>query len=76
MCIPLSSFGMSISYELRMPKPQNHYFEVQMNIADNDDKQIEVKMPVWTPGSYLVREFSKNVNLVKAFTKDGKALKV
>ena len=67
---------MSISYELRMPKPQNHYFEVQMNIADNDDKQIEVKMPVWTPGSYLVREFSKNVNLVKAFTKDGKALKV
>ena len=47
-----------------------------MNIADNDDKQIEVKMPVWTPGSYLVREFSKNVNLVKAFTKDGKALKV
>lgn len=76
MCIPLSSFGMSISYELRMPKPQNHYFEVQMNIADNDDKQIEVKMPVWTPGSYLVREFSKNVNLVKAFTKEGKALKV
>lgn len=76
MSIPLSSFGMSISYELRMPKPQNHYFEVQMNIADNDDKQIEVKMPVWTPGSYLVREFSKNVNLVKAFTKDGKALKV
>jgi predicted metalloprotease with PDZ domain len=76
MCIPLSSFGMSISYELRMPKPQNHYFEVQMNIADNDDKQIEVKMPVWTPGSYLVREFSKNVNIVKAFTKDGKALKV
>jgi len=74
--IPLSSFGMSISYELRMPKPQNHYFEVQMNIADNDDKQIEVKMPVWTPGSYLVREFSKNINLVKAFTKDGKVLKV
>ena len=76
LCIPLSSFGMSISYELRMPKPQNHYFEVQMNIADNDDKQIEVKMPVWTPGSYLVREFSKNINLVKAFTKDGKVLKV
>lgn len=75
-CIPFSSFGMSISYELRMPKPQNHYFEVQMNIAENDDKQIEVKLPVWTPGSYLVREFSKNINLVKAFTKDGKALKV
>lgn len=76
MCIPLSSFGMSISYELRMPKPQNHYFEVQMNISGNDDAQVEVKMPVWTPGSYLVREFSKNVNMVKAYTKDGKSISV
>ncbi len=76
ICLPLSSFGMSISYELRMPKPQNHYFEVQMNISDVNEKQIEVKLPVWTPGSYLVREFSKNINLVKAFTKEGKPLKV
>ncbi|MEY3843927.1 MAG: hypothetical protein RL293_349 [Bacteroidota bacterium] len=74
--LPLFSFGMTVSYELRMPKPQNHYFEVQMNINGNDDAQVEVKMPVWTPGSYLVREFSKNVNLVKAFSKDGKSISV
>lgn len=74
--IPMFSFGMNVSYELRMPKPQNHYFEVQMNISENSDKQVEVKLPIWAPGSYLVREFSKNINLVKAFTKDGKALKV
>ncbi len=74
--IPMFSFGMNVSYELRMPKPQNHYFEVQMNISENSDKQVEVKLPVWAPGSYLVREFSKNINLVKAFTKDGKTLNV
>ena len=74
--IPMFSFGMNVSYELRMPKPQNHYFEVQMNISENSDKQVEVKLPVWAPGSYLVREFSKNINLVNAFTKDGKVLKV
>ena len=76
IALPLRSFGISTSYELRMPKPQNHYFEVQMNISDNDAKEVEIKLPVWTPGSYLVREFSKNINLVKAFTKDGKPLKV
>jgi predicted metalloprotease with PDZ domain len=76
LCLPIVSFGMTVSYELRMPKPQNHYFEVQMNINGNEDAQVEVKMPVWTPGSYLVREFSKNVNLVKAFTKDGKSISV
>jgi predicted metalloprotease with PDZ domain len=67
---------MTVSYELKMPKPQNHYYEVQLNISGNEDAQVEVKMPVWTPGSYLVREFSKNVNLVKAFTKDGKSISV
>ncbi len=76
LCLPLLSVGMTVSYELKMPKPQNHYFEVQMNINGNEDAQVEVKMPVWTPGSYLVREFSKNVNLVKAYTKDGKAISV
>jgi predicted metalloprotease with PDZ domain len=67
---------MTVSYELKMPKPQNHYYEVQLNISGNEDAQVEVKMPVWTPGSYLVREFSKNVNLVKAFSKDGKSISV
>lgn len=76
LCLPTFAFGMTVSYELRMPKPQNHYYEVQMNISGNEDAQVEVKMPVWTPGSYLVREFSKNVNLVKAFTKDGKSISV
>lgn len=76
LCLPLLSFGMTVSYELKMPKPQNHYYEVQLNISGNEDAQVEVKMPVWTPGSYLVREFSKNVNLVKAFTKDGKSISV
>jgi predicted metalloprotease with PDZ domain len=59
--------AQSIYYQLRMPKPQNHYFEVEMTLADFKEKQLDIKMPVWAPGSYLVREFSKNVNLVKAF---------
>ncbi len=68
--------AQSISYQLRMPKPQNHYFEVEMTLADFKEKQLDIKMPVWAPGSYLVREFSKNINLVKAFDEKGKELKV
>jgi predicted metalloprotease with PDZ domain len=59
-----------------MPKPQNHYFEVEMNLANFKEKSLDVKMPVWAPGSYLVREFSKNVNLVKAYDDQGKELNV
>jgi len=59
-----------------MPKPQNHYFHVEMVLTGFNANQLTVKMPVWAPGSYLVREFSKNVDLVKAFDELGKPLKV
>ena len=71
-----ASYSQSVNYILRMPKPQNHYFEVEMLVSDFKDNEIEVKMPVWAPGSYLVREFSKNVNLVKAFDEKGNSLEV
>jgi predicted metalloprotease with PDZ domain len=59
-----------------MPKPQNHYFHVEMQLSGFKEKELMVKMPVWAPGSYLVREFAKNVDLVKAFDENGKNLKV
>lgn len=58
--------AITIDYALRMPKPQNHYFEVEMKLTKVSNKFIDVKMPVWAPGSYMIREFSKNVNLVVA----------
>ncbi len=67
--------GQKINYKLKMPNPQSHYFEVEMILEGFKDKQLEVKMPVWAPGSYLVREFSKNVNQVKAFDDSNNALK-
>jgi predicted metalloprotease with PDZ domain len=68
--------AQKIHYDLRMSKPQNHYFEVEMEISEFKAGDLTVKMPVWSPGSYLVREFSKNVNLVHAFDEKGAELKV
>lgn len=54
-----------IEYELSMPSPQTHYFHVKMKLNNvneiKKDGKIQVKMAVWTPGSYLVREYAKNV---------------
>lgn len=69
-------FAQEINYKLRMQKPQNHYFQVEMELSNFKEKELEVKMPVWAPGSYLVREFAKNVDLVKAKDENGNALKV
>ena len=36
----------------------------------------ELIMPIWTPGSYLVRDFAANVNQISVFTGDGTRLAV
>ncbi|MEH6308873.1 PDZ domain-containing protein [Olivibacter sp. CPCC 100613] len=50
-----------IRFNVSFKEPQAHYAEITMKIGDVKEEYIDVKMPVWAPGSYLVREFSKNV---------------
>lgn len=59
-----------------METPQNHYFQVEMELSDFKENTLSLKMPVWAPGSYLVREFSKNVDLVIAYDENQKKLPV
>ena len=69
-----ATFGAKISYTLKMPRPQNHYFQVEMQVEQVKQKIATVKLPVWAPGSYLVREFSRHLNQVKAYSLQGAAL--
>ena len=54
-----------ISYQLTFPEAQGHYVNVTMEVKTSKDEVI-VKMPVWAPGSYLVREFARHVEGFKA----------
>jgi predicted metalloprotease with PDZ domain len=62
-----ASAAPKISYKLSMPEPQTHYFEVEMRLEDFSGKNLDVTLPVWAPGSYLIREFPKNVEAFEAF---------
>ena len=51
-----------IAYTVAMTKPWTHLIEVQMRLRWNQmPDKIELKMPVWTPGSYLIREYARHV---------------
>ena len=63
----------TINYQVAMPNPQNHLFEVTLNLEDYSLSTLDLKMPVWTPGSYLVREYAKQLQDFSA-TSDDKAL--
>ena len=51
-----------IHFTVSMTKPWTHLLEVEMDVkwAQMPDA-LELKMPVWTPGSYLVREYARHV---------------
>ncbi|MDX1652849.1 MAG: PDZ domain-containing protein [Brumimicrobium sp.] len=79
LIVILTSLGVcaqTIHHKLSMPEPQTHYFHVEMELKDFTEEEIVVSIPVWTPGSYLVREFSKNINLVRAIDEKGKTLPI
>ena len=76
VAINTAMFGAKISYTLKMTRPQNHYFQVEMQVEQVKQKTATVKLPVWAPGSYLVREFSRHLNQVKAYSLQGAALPV
>ena len=51
-----------ISYTISMSKPWTHLLEVEMHVKwEQMPDKIELKMPVWTPGSYLIREYARQV---------------
>ena len=63
-----------ISYNVSFPEAQAHYVDIEMNIKGIKTDFIDVRMPVWTPGSYLVREFAKNVESLSAKNVSGSSL--
>ena len=59
---PTKTVSSSIAYTVSMRKPWTHLLEVEMRYNSADmPAQAELKMPVWTPGSYLVREYARHV---------------
>ena len=67
--------GQAIRYTLSFPAPQTHYVEVVATIPTEGRPEIELMMPVWTPGSYLVREYERNVEALTA-SAAGRALAI
>jgi predicted metalloprotease with PDZ domain len=51
----------TIHYHVAMPQPQTHLFEVTLQVENCPSPFLDLKFPVWTPGSYLVREYAKNL---------------
>ena len=55
----------AIAYEVRVADLHAHLFQVRLTVQRPAALQ-QLSLPVWIPGSYLVREFSKNLQQLQA----------
>lgn len=65
-----------VNYTLRFDDALHHYVEVEADLPTGGANELEVFMPVWTPGSYLVREYSRNIDRITAASPSGEPLEI
>lgn len=61
----LAASTAAVHYRIDPTQTHAHLYRVTLTVAVPAAQQ-ELSLPVWIPGSYLVREFSKNLQSLQA----------
>ncbi len=56
----------TVHYVIRPADLALHLFEVTLTIASPDPDGQVVSLPAWIPGSYMIREFARNIVQIRA----------
>ncbi|MGF7135652.1 putative metalloprotease with PDZ domain [Paraburkholderia sp. EB58] len=65
-----------IRYSIVPKQPAAHLFEVTVTVTDPDSAGQRFMLPVWIPGSYMVREFARNIVTLRAFNEAGRKVRI
>lgn len=63
-----------IVYTLCAPAPATQILDIEARIPTDGKASIELMLPVWSPGYYVVQDYAKNVQDLVARTSDGRTL--
>lgn len=61
----------AIHYRIEFNEAAIHRAQVAVSFATHGAKEIRLMMPVWTPGSYMVREYARQIESLDAYDKNG-----
>lgn len=64
---------MSIDYAIRPASPAAHLFHVTCRVERPDPQGQRFMLPTWIPGSYMIREFARNIVRITALA-DGRPM--
>lgn len=48
------------------PSPLDHEWHILLKFTQDNDFPIEISLPNWVPGSYLIRDFSRHITSIHA----------
>jgi len=61
-----------IRYQISSLNPATHYFDIKLQIERPDPAGQCLRMPNWIPGSYMIRDFAKNIVTMSAYSGDAR----
>jgi predicted metalloprotease with PDZ domain len=56
----------NVHYHIRPAHPEAHLFQISLTITAPDPNGQVVSLPAWLPGSYMIRDFAKNIVTISA----------
>lgn len=56
----------AIHYRIRSTDPCAHLFQIELTIARPDPGGQQLRLPAWIPGSYMIRDFARNIVSLQA----------
>ncbi|OWS70112.1 M61 family metallopeptidase [Polynucleobacter campilacus] len=62
----------AIQYTVWPADLHGHRYRVKLHIAKPNPEGQVLQMPAWIPGSYLIRDFSKQIESIEAYSVDAK----
>jgi len=60
-----------IRYQITSRNPSSHYFDVSIRIDEPDPQGQLLRLPNWIPGSYMIRDFARNLLDLRAADESG-----
>lgn len=57
-----------VLYQITPSNLNSHLFSVSISFSAQVGKDYTLSLPAWLPGSYMIRDFAKNIVEIKAYT--------
>lgn len=61
-----------LKYRITIDRPQSRMLSVELELQNQDLDGLTLALPAWIPGSYMIRDFARNITEIEAVGVNGR----